>query len=140
MSAAPLLERLQRVTKHGTDRFRAICPAHDSKNRTQSLAIREMPDGTVLIKCFAGCGAIDIVSALGLELSSLFPEKPEARSSGRSGHWHALREAIHTLHHEVLVCAIAAEEIAAGKSLSVEDKKRVSDCAGLIRAAIEACI
>ena len=140
MSAAPLLERLQRVTKHGTDRYRAICPAHESKNRTQSLAIREASDGTVLIKCFAGCGAVDIVAAVGLELSDLFPPNPEARRSGRPGHWHAMREAIQTLHHELLVCAIATEDVAKGRALSQEDQKRAGDCAMHIRAAIEACL
>jgi hypothetical protein len=52
-------------------RWLALCPAHEDKN--PSLAVTEHQDGRLLIKCWAGCGAIDIVNALGLELKDLFP-------------------------------------------------------------------
>lgn len=144
MSTATLLERLTRVTQCAADRWRAVCPAHDSRHRTQSLAIRELPDGTLLIRCHAGCNVGDIVAAIGLELRDLFPHdhKPpmEPRGRQRPRHWHTLREAVQTLHHECLVCAIAAEDIAAGRRLSAADAQRVADCARRIRCAIEACI
>jgi len=37
------------------------------------LSIGEAGDGTVLVKCFHGCSASDVVHALGLELADLFP-------------------------------------------------------------------
>lgn len=44
--------------------YLATCPAHNDK--TPSLSIRES-DGTILLKCFAGCSYEDIKLAAGLE-------------------------------------------------------------------------
>ena len=52
-------------------RWLALCPAHEDKD--PSLAVTEHQDGRLLIKCWAGCGAIDVVNALGLELKDLYP-------------------------------------------------------------------
>ena len=52
-------------------RWIALCPAHDDRN--PSLAITEANDGRLLIKCYSGCGAIDIVQSVGLDLKDLFP-------------------------------------------------------------------
>ena len=72
MSVNNLLNSLDRVRKMGADRWVACCPAHNDKS--PSLAIRELSDGAVLLHCFAGCSAHEIVSAVGLDLSELFPE------------------------------------------------------------------
>lgn len=48
----------------------AQCPAHD--DRTPSLSIRESSDGTLLLKCFAGCENVDVVAAVGLRMADLF--------------------------------------------------------------------
>jgi 5S rRNA maturation endonuclease (ribonuclease M5) len=56
----------------------ARCPAHD--DRTASLSLSEGDDDRALVKCFAGCTAADIVTALHLEWEDLFPEKPERRT------------------------------------------------------------
>nr|WP_225777337.1 virulence-associated protein E [Pseudomonas sp. Marseille-Q3773] len=63
--------RLEKVRPTGTGKWKACCPAHDDKH--PSLAIRETSDGVVLLKCWAGCTTIEIVSAIGLELRDLFP-------------------------------------------------------------------
>ena len=72
MTADLLLDRLDAVRQVGHGRWRARCPAHDGKNR-DVLSIGEANDGTVLVKCFHGCSASDIVRAVGLELHHLFP-------------------------------------------------------------------
>jgi hypothetical protein len=142
MSVYRLLDRLERVSQHGTDRWRAICPAHPSRHRTQSLAIRALQDGTLLIHCHAGCGAIEVVQALGLELRDLFAHGNSfhSRPPQKPGHWHAMRECVQTLHHEVLVVALAAVDVAEGRSVTVEDAARVAVAAARIRAALEACL
>lgn len=66
-----ILQRLDGVKKTGPDKWLAKCPAHDDKR--PSLSIRGAEDGKVLLKCWAGCGAGEIVSALGLSLGDLFP-------------------------------------------------------------------
>jgi hypothetical protein len=48
----------------------ALCPAHG--DRRSSLSIAEGNNGTVLLKCFAGCDTEEIVAALGLKTSDLF--------------------------------------------------------------------
>lgn len=72
MSADTLLEKLDAVRQVAPGRYRARCPSHDGKNR-DVLSIAECSDGTVLVKCFQGCAALDVVRAVGLELSDLFP-------------------------------------------------------------------
>jgi len=67
-----ILSRLEAVRHVGAGRWRARCPAHDGKNKNV-LSIGETSDGTVIVKCFAGCTAAAIVGAVGLELHDLFP-------------------------------------------------------------------
>ena len=63
MSADTLLEHLAGV--RGKDgQWMARCPAHE--DRRPSLAIREEPDGRVLLHCFAGCAVQEVLSAVGL--------------------------------------------------------------------------
>jgi hypothetical protein len=68
--AAEFLERLERVNRSGKG-WTARCPAHE--DRRASLSISEGDDGRILLKCFAGCPTEDIVEALSLSLSDLFP-------------------------------------------------------------------
>ncbi|HUW98890.1 MAG TPA: toprim domain-containing protein [Acidiferrobacter sp.] len=66
-----LLSRLDKVRKSGGE-WTALCPAHDDRN--PSLSIKEADDGTLLIKCHAGCSAREILAAVGLGLEDLYPE------------------------------------------------------------------
>lgn len=74
MTADTLLSRLDHPRQTGKDRWLARCPAHADKS--PSMTIRELDDGRVLIHCFAGCSTADILAAVGLEFSDLFPPKP----------------------------------------------------------------
>jgi 5S rRNA maturation endonuclease (ribonuclease M5) len=66
-----VLSRLRGVRKDGKG-WKALCPAHD--DRKPSLKVDEAEDGKVLLKCFAGCGTEDIIAAIGLKMSDLYPE------------------------------------------------------------------
>lgn len=138
MSVAALLDRLESVSQRAPGRWVAKCPAHT--DRSPSLSLRELDDGTVLVKCFAGCGAADVLEAVGLDFGILFPGKPEPRASSRPNHWHVLRDAARVLHHEVLIVALAADNIAQGIVLTSEDVTRISLASGRIRSALEACL
>lgn len=72
MSTSTLLQRLESVRRAGNG-WTAKCPSH--QDRTASLSINETTDGKVLIHCFAGCSAHDVLDSLGLELADLFPER-----------------------------------------------------------------
>ena len=78
-----VLSCLDKVKPAGSNKWKACCPAHDDKH--PSLAICEALDGTVLLKCWTGCTAQQIVSAIGLELRDLFPgEKRERRGPSQA--------------------------------------------------------
>jgi hypothetical protein len=50
------------------------CPVHPDKR--PSLALRETPDGTLLVRCYAGCATSDVLDALGLRYRDLYPDGP----------------------------------------------------------------
>ena len=78
-----VLSCLDKVKSTGSNKWKACCPSHDDKH--PSLAISETLDGTVLLKCWIGCNAQQIVSAIGLELRDLFPgEKRERRGPSQA--------------------------------------------------------
>jgi len=66
-----VLGRLRDVSTSG-EGYRARCPVHD--DRHPSLSIKEAPDGRVLLHCFAGCTAEEIVAAIGMQTQDLFPK------------------------------------------------------------------
>lgn len=66
-----VLGRLQGVRQTGEGRWVALCPAHQDKN--PSLSLREAPDGTVLVRCHAGCPTAAVLAALDLTWGDLFP-------------------------------------------------------------------
>jgi len=57
---------------------RAWCPCHqsDGKSRRENrtLSMREKPDGSVQITCFAACAHADILAAVGLRYIELLPD------------------------------------------------------------------
>lgn len=80
-----LLSRLDGVRRSNKG-WAAKCPAH--ADRTASLSIAEGDDGRILVHCFAGCAAADVVAAAGMELADLFSERirdtsPEDRAAAR---------------------------------------------------------
>lgn len=116
MSAAQLLQRLEGVKQTSADRWIALCPAHADKR--PSLNVRETDDGTVLIRCFTGCGADAVVQSVGLELRDLFPDKPNTDYTRRTERpWRAI-DLLRTCANEELVVAIAARDVAQRKSPS----------------------
>jgi hypothetical protein len=93
----------------GRGEYLAFCPAHDDR-KTPNLRLREAEDGRVLLRCFAGCGQDDVLSALterGIGKSDLFAK------NGRGGG----REVTTTRDH---VHACTLEAYAGAKRLPVE--------------------
>lgn len=67
------LNRLEQCKPAGTDRWKALCPAHEDK--TPSLSIK-VDKGKVLLKCFSGCTYEQINAALNLDK----PAPPKANT------------------------------------------------------------
>lgn len=110
-----LLPRLDKVKAAKTGQWLACCPAHD--DRSPSLRIKEADDGTLLLKCWVGCTAQEIVAAVGLELRDLFPS--DGRQSIRKG---PSREAV-ALERQVV--SIGRALLAQGKELAPTDRERL---------------
>lgn len=132
MSADKLLARLDKVKKTGNDRWLACCPAHG--DRSPSLAVRQTDGGTVLVKCWSGCGAADIVQAVGLSLKDLFPDRANFRIPLRSGERWVPRDAIQALAHELLLGVMYNSAMAAGNQLTKEDSERLTLAASRVYA------
>lgn len=122
-----LLSRLEKV-KGRNGRFNACCPAHPDKS--PSLAIRELDDGRILLKCFAGCSAQEIVSAIGMDLTDLFP--PDDTSLGyRTKPAKSERKPFYPsdllkiTRFEALIVAMVARDITRGKNVSEADLERL---------------
>tara|TARA_R110002020_G_scaffold443124_1_gene654347 strand:- start:1474 stop:1896 length:423 start_codon:yes stop_codon:yes gene_type:complete len=120
-----LLTRLHGVRgKEG--RWIARCPAHEDK--TPSLSIGLGDDGRVLIHCHAGCGAVAVVEAVGLQISDLMPQDPQyylSRQYERSPRVD-YKGIIFHLRHQFYVLSIAAGKVKNGESLN-EDEEQAMD-------------
>lgn len=138
MSADELLARLDKVTPRGKGKWMARCPAHDDK--TPSLAVAELQDGRILVKCMAGCPTHDVLTSVGLSLADLFPDGGLGEFKG----WEQLqREASlrkeqkqhDNLSLERTVLAICESDRKQGKRLSQADLKREREAWIRIRRA-----
>jgi len=117
VGADKLIERLEHCKPSGNGKWLARCPAHADKS--PSLSIKETSDGRVLVHCFAGCGALDVISALDLDWDDLFPED-------LTENYHKTRRQ-HQYTADELVVEIAKADMAKGNKLNSEDRQRYQD-------------
>ncbi|HEX5687372.1 MAG TPA: DNA primase [Ideonella sp.] len=131
MTAETLLSRLEKVRQRGTDQWSARCPAHDDKG--PSLSVKELSDGRVLLRCFAGCEASAVVEAVGLELADLFPPRTDGGASSlRRTRLLPAGQALELLADEALLVAVAASNLCHGIELSEQDRARLVQAAARI--------
>lgn len=125
--AERFISRLGKV-KGRNGSWTAQCPAHADKS--PSLSIRETPDGRVLVHCFGGCEVHDVVGAVGMDLSDLFPPEEKKRdwnepSKPRLKPAFYATDLLRIASFECLVVMIAAYDMSKGKQLSTEDMERL---------------
>jgi putative DNA primase/helicase len=72
MSADPLSTVLARLPgcRRSGDGWSASCPAHGDEHASLSVSRRD--DGSVLLKCHAGCSQTAVIEAMGLTFKNLF--------------------------------------------------------------------
>lgn len=136
MSVDTLLHGLEKVKKTGHDKWQACCPAHDDKG--PSLAIKELDDGRVLIHCFAGCSAIEILDSINLDWSALIPTKAidhHVQKVRRA--WIAI-DVLNALAMEILIAWNFTKAMAIGTSLSTKDSERLLLCASRMQSGLDA--
>jgi hypothetical protein len=130
-AAAKLLDRLERVKQTAPGRWLARCPAHEDKS--PSLSIRELDDGRVLINCFGGCGAVDVLDSLGLEWGALFPA--DRRELPQTSSRIPARDLLEIISEETSVVAIIAADLRAKKDVTEADWLRLTKAAARIGRA-----
>ena len=130
--AEKILLLLQGVRKRGLAQWAARCPAHE--DRGPSLSIRELPDSRVLVHCFAGCDVGEILAAMGLQVSDLFP----ARVGGDS---HALsrvhkpwteRAVFNALRADLFLALVLLHRASRDTPLSPDERQAAGNAAARI--------
>lgn len=125
-----LLTRLEGVRRTGPGRWISRCPAHE--DRTPSLSVKLAEDGRILIHDFAGCGVEDIVSAVGMTVADLFPDRmpdsrlspEERRTRAEARAEHRARDLVELAAREAVICAIVAGDVIEGRGTTVADCQR----------------
>lgn len=91
--------------------------------------MRELPDGRVLVHCFAGCETESVLGSVGMDMTDLFPPEEKRREYGHGKP--SVKPAFYAsdlmrvIAFEALVVQIVAFDIAAGKKPSEEDRQRM---------------
>ncbi|HIF50428.1 MAG TPA: DNA primase [Thiotrichaceae bacterium] len=116
MIADKLIHVLNGVRETGEGRWLACCPAHD--DRSPSLSMREIDD-RLLIHCFAGCDVNEVVNAVGLELSDLFPEKRTTKYNKSQRLYFKADDVLEALQDEITML----QKIAARMNISEFDER-----------------
>ena len=132
-----ILNRLDKVRRTGNNKWQALCPSHD--DRSPSLSIR-LTDDRVLLHCFAGCPAEDVLDALGLTFGDLYDNASQAavaRSTANQGRKFKPLKPVDPLEHEREIIRLGRDDLKAGKSLSFEDRARLKLAIERARAAQE---
>lgn len=110
-----LLERLTKVKREREGQWNACCPAHD--DRSPSLAVGETQDGRVLVHCHGGCSVEDVLVAVGLDMTDLYPDT--------SKNYQSLMRHMSTrpksMQHDDRVMSYATES---GRRLTTMEKRR----------------
>lgn len=129
-----LLTRLNKVRKNGKD-YLACCPAHDDKS--PSLTIAERDDGRVLLHCFAGCSADEVLGAVGLELKDVMPEnvgfhrrKPDRRP------FNAL-DVLCAIRTDLTVALVLCKDMQRGRVLDAVESLLLAKLIGRVTMGIE---
>ncbi len=135
MSATNLLNQLSRVKKTGADRWMACCPAHQDK--TASLSIKDLPDGRMLLHCFAGCEPDAVLAAIGLTFADLMPERLQGDFKPVRFAFSAL-DALRALVADLLFIRLCALSMSKGRELIASDLEELFKSASRIENALAA--
>jgi hypothetical protein len=135
LTADALLSRLDGVRATGRGRWVARCPSHGDSR--PSLSVRELDDGRVLVHDFAGCAVADVLTAVGLEISDLFPDRAIHHRVHRERDPHSPRDVLLALSEETQVAAIVAARIACGCEVDQSEVDRLWLAVGRIACAAD---
>lgn len=127
-----ILSRLEKV-KGRNGAYTACCPAHGDKS--PSLAIRELEDGRILMKCFANCSIQEIMGAIGMDIGDLFPNVNKDLPQVKRKYYAS--DLLRVIEFEAWVVSVAAYTMSTGKQLSDTDKTRMKVAQARIMEAVK---
>lgn len=120
--AEVFLSRVEGVKRTGPGRWIFRVPTR--KDKRPSGSAKELKDGRLLIHDFAGDSAVDILAAVGLTLTDLYPERLTDHA-GRDRRSFLATDALRCVAFEAIVVAAAAAMLATGDPLSPHDRERL---------------
>ena len=135
MSLNNFISRLQKVKRTGDNKFMACCPAHQDK--TASLTISELPDGRILINCFAGCDTYSILKAVGFDWKDVMPESSLGNLKKKDRILYP-SEALELVKFETQVVCMIAYDAKTKGFVDEEMVSRLTKSIKLINSAVEA--
>ena len=137
MSAADnLLSHLQRVKRTGPGKWSASCPTREDKS--PSLAIRELDDGTILLHDFGGDSVEAILGAVGLSFTDLYPDKPGHFAKPTRRPFNA-SDVLSLVAFESTVAVMVVSDVVNGKDVTDQDFERLLVAAQRLGNAAEVC-
>ena len=131
-----ILSRLNKVKTTSKDNeYLALCPNHSDKS--PSLSIKELPDGRILINCFAGCESKQVLDSMGLSFEDLFPQKLGDFKSEKKpfSSSHGLK----MIGYESTIILACAGFLREGKELSEANFARMVEAVTRIQNVLRAC-
>ena len=114
MNIHEIIGYFEKAYKSGENEYQCLCPAHNDKNA--SLGVKQLSDGRIAV---AGTPAI-------VEF------KPVRKAFNPYS-------VLKTVSHETLLVALASIELSKGKTLPLEDHKRLMLAAERLRQAYSLC-
>ena len=136
MSADTLLSRLERVKRTGPGKWIASSPTRE--DRSPSLAIRELDDGTVLVHDFGGDTVESILAAVGLTFDDLYPERPTPGRKPVKRPFNA-SDVLALVAFEASVAALVVNDALNGLLISDDDYERLTTAGMRLADAAEVC-
>lgn len=114
----------------------AGCPCCRSRHG-RPLSVRELEDGRVLLYPFCGCETSQVLSALGLQLTDLFPEPLPRRDGGYAPVRSRVPagEVLRAVSAEIHAAAILLADVVERRQLTEEAWQRLALAAQRVGAA-----
>ena len=137
--ADALLSRLDSVRHTGSGKWLARCPAHE--DRQPSLSTRELDDGRILLHDFVGCSIDEVLRAVDLDMTALFPPTPMEHRCCRESRPFPAADVIRAVAFEALVVACASgrlNDCTCPARMTDEDRERLGQAVVRLNNATEA--
>ncbi len=132
--AERFLSRVEGVKQTGRGRWVFRTPTRE--DRRASGSARELDDGRLLIHDFGGDSVVDILAAIDLNVSDLFPERAVGHRVGPERRPFPAADVLRAVGLEAMVVAASAVTLLSGQPFSEVDRERLILAASRIQAAL----